>query len=145
MFLTSLNQCTMISNVKLIATAILLNMVLFSEAQEWGPDMMSPDTMIAGQVNVLQVIFTPPTSNHVIALISPSEYIDHNLCEDCYSDSLWAEEVSKVNDTLYSVTFDVPLGYYPTMYMLMIREENGPHIVFLFDADRVTALYYSSA
>ncbi|MCK5137615.1 MAG: T9SS type A sorting domain-containing protein [Bacteroidales bacterium] len=89
--------------------------------------LFSSDTIFAGQSN--EVLILDPgweSGDQLGARLTRSEYIDWSLCPDCIVDTIRAEQVLKISDTVISATFNISMGTCPgTYYMDVFDEEYG--------------------
>lgn len=120
---------------RLLLILIFPFIIIYASAQDSFHGPVSRDTLVAGETNEMLIIVPIPDTNtyQIVARLIPVGSIDDQLCQDCWDDTLWAEQIHKVSDTLYSITFDVHLGAYPTRYNLDCWDESGWNFFWSYD------------
>ena len=105
-------------------SAILACTCLSLHAQYDFFNLISEDTLIAGQENdvLLNLAFNDPASVHIF--IMPSEYFDRELCQTC-NDTIKVTDFTIVNDTLLQATIIPPYGIYPGAYRVEAYTDYG--------------------
>jgi hypothetical protein len=107
-----------------LISAILACMCLPLKSQDNFFNLISEDTLVAGEANevFLNVAYNDPSS--IVINIMPSEYFNRQLCPDC-NDTVKVTDFTIVNDTLLQATIIPPYGIYPGAYMIEAYADYG--------------------
>ena len=99
-------------------------MVLSANSQNWVGSTVSTDSLTAGEVNVFQMnVGFHQLENTRARLITYDHNDDMDRCLECFLDTIWASNIQTFNDTVVTLTFDIPASTYPTTWNLSL--ENG--------------------
>ena len=94
----------------------------------------SPDSLIAGQSNEMLIKDPMPDSSYQLsAELTPRGYVWDADWPYYEEDTLRGKQVHKFDDSTWSVTFDIPLGTYPTEYTLSIWDSTSYQFSLNYD------------
>lgn len=118
---------------KLFLAALLCFFLSNVSAQE-SYFIVSKDTLIADEMNEFLInVGYYSSADQLLFYITPTEYIDRNLCSDCNEDTINITTIVPYNDTIVSVSVLVPYGTYPERYKMEYYDSGIPQNGFLTD------------
>ncbi len=81
--------------------------------------MVSTDTLYAGQINEIRMNAGLHDAEKAVACMITSEWTeDGDRCPECFLDTICAIDIQTFNDTVVTLTFDIPEKAYPTKWDL---------------------------
>ena len=95
-----------------------------ASSTEWIGGMVSTDTLYPGQVNVIQMNagYGYQIENLVARLNTHYGREFPIRCQGWYEDTIWAADIQPYNDTLVTLTFDIPASAFPGDWYLDLND-----------------------
>lgn len=103
-----------------------------ASSQEYINGIVSTDTLIAGELNTIQMVYGYFDVENASAMIIPRVWTeDAEWCPECFTDTIRAVDIQAYNDTILSLTFDIHASAYPTTWEINLF--NGEIPVLYYD------------
>jgi hypothetical protein len=103
----------------LSSLAVCLLCTAPAASREWIGGMVSTDTLYPGQVNVIQMNAGEYQIENLEARLNAFYCIEFPVrCQACYIDTIWAADIQPYNDTMVTLTFDIPASALPGKWYL---------------------------
>lgn len=97
---------------------VFLSLIVLNVIAQDNYFRVSADSIVAGETNdfLINLGYFYSSTDELKIIITPVEYIDHSYCADCNEDTIIITTIEPYDDTIVSVSVDVPLGTYPARY-----------------------------
>jgi hypothetical protein len=118
---TNPEPAMMRSCMKILTAAVCLIHTASLASQYWIGGMVSTDTLYPGQVNAIQMNAGFYQIGTLEARLNTHYCISKpQRCEHCYEDTIWAADIQPYNDTMVTLTFDIPDSAFPGEWELYL-------------------------
>jgi hypothetical protein len=103
----------------LSSLAVCLLYTAPAASSEWIGGMVSTDTLYPGKVNVIQMNAGEYQIETLEARLNAHNCVEFPVrCQACYIDTIWAADIQPYNDTMVTLTFDIPASAFPGKWYL---------------------------